>query len=451
MKDAGQKELLYRHFRARGWYALTEVPVYNRGGAFGSKYLITDIDVFALRPSPDLRWQAVIGDCKTKKGESPANRVLWARSLMDQFGAASGIVLLHRDPKKAIEPDHKLFAQKLGIALIEEPDFELYDRAMLYPSGSKTFPESAARLQAIRMGICERFPKLGLLSEYINARAWNEPDHFMLLRNSVGNALKVRNEIDPARHDHLALVLEAAGVFAVALATCVGIVFHQHLQTNERLALDGALKTLIWGGREQYDYISGMWARIIEAKGGTEENKDVSLPAWSTFLQLVRSHTDAPHFSFQIPQLLRIAALDVMESRPFLASLISPDPMLMKLGMLTVSYFIDACRFPSDTKARVRDLFGRRIASVAVGAPPESALLPSRAPADTAATRTSSPEVEVNATPSNRTPANSREGVTNLATVLIGDRSDAVSGLSSGPISSAKDALPAPETPARNR
>ena len=83
------------------------------------------------------------------------------------------------NPKKAIEPDHELFAQKLGIALIEEPDFELYGRAMLYPSGSK-----------------------------------------------------VRSEIDPARNDHLALVLEAAGVFAVALATCVGIVFHQYLQTR---------------------------------------------------------------------------------------------------------------------------------------------------------------------------------------------------------------------------
>lgn len=370
MKDAGQKDLLYRHFRARGWYALTEVPVYNRGGAFGNKYLITDIDVFALRPSSDLRWEVVIGDCKTKKGESPANRVLWARSLMDQFSATSGIVLLRRDPKKAIEADHKLFAHKLGIALIEEPDFDVYDRAMLYPSGSASFSESATTLQSVRITLSERFPRLAPLSEYLNAKAWNEPDHFLLLRHSLGAGQQVRNEIDPSRDDHMALVFEAAGVFSVALATCVGIVFHQYLQTNERQSLDYALKTLIWGGREQYDYIAGLYSRIIEAKGGTEENKDVSLPLWSAFLQLVRSHTDAPHFSFQIPQLLRVAALDIFDSKPFLASLNSPDSMLLKLGMLTVSYFIDACRFPPETKTRAKELFTRRIASVAVGASP---------------------------------------------------------------------------------
>jgi hypothetical protein len=447
VKDAGQKELLYRHFRARGWYALIEVPVYNRGGESGNKYQITDIDVFALRPSPDLRWEAVIGDCKTKKGESPANRVLWARALMDQFGATSGIVLLRRDPKKAIEPDHKLFAQKLGIALIEEPDFEVYDRAMLYPSGSATTSESAAALQSIRMGTCERFPKLSPLYDYIKERAWNEPDHFMLLRNSIGHGLKVRSEIDPGRDDHLAFVLEAAGVFAVALATCVGIVFHQYLQTNQRQALDGALKTIMWGGREQYDYISGIWAKLVEAKGGAEEHRDVSLPAWNTFLQLVRSHTDAPHFSFQIPQLLRVAALDIMGSRPFLASLGSPDPMLLKLGMLTASYYIEACRLPLDAKTRVKELFGRRIATVAIGASSAAPLVSAERVPTTAASISLPPPPTINSGSSSPI-----EAVTEATSLRGGDGPAQASGVSSsGTVGTAQTALPGIAEPSRNR
>jgi hypothetical protein len=361
LNDAGQKELLYRHFRARGWYSLIEVPVYNRGGASHARYLITDVDVLALRATPELRWELIIGDCKTRKGESPANRSLWVRALMDQFGAAHGILLLRRE-KRPIELDHRLQAYSLGVTLLDEGDFAEYDRAMIYPAGSASFSESVAALHEIRIGVPTRFPAWRPFAEYMNMRAWNERDHFAMLRSSVGAAMAVRKEVDPSRNEHLALLLEGAGTFAVALATCIGVVFHQYLQPNERATLEEALRALIWGGRDRFEYVSNLWKRLGEAKGLPEEAREVSMPDWPAFLQLVRSHLDGPHFAFQVPQLFRVGALDLIQNVPFLSRARQPwDPMLLKLGMLTAVYYAQAGGFPPEAKARLRELFVQRM------------------------------------------------------------------------------------------
>jgi hypothetical protein len=147
VKDAGQKDLLYRHFRAMGWHAMPEVPVFSRGGLHEKQKIITDVDVLGLRPSPDLKWELIIGDCKTKRGESPANRALWVRALMEKLNAARGYLLLRRD-KERIEPDHKLLADDLGIVLLDEREFNSYDKAMVYPGGSSHVPETATQIKA---------------------------------------------------------------------------------------------------------------------------------------------------------------------------------------------------------------------------------------------------------------------------------------------------------------
>src|SRR5947209_5975789 len=105
MKDAGLKEQLFKHFWAQGCFAQPEVDIHFQEGLEGQNKPITDVDVFILRPHPDLYYERILGDCRTLRGMSPVNRVLWLKGLMEFIGAQSGFVLL--TSQNQIERDHK--------------------------------------------------------------------------------------------------------------------------------------------------------------------------------------------------------------------------------------------------------------------------------------------------------------------------------------------------------
>jgi hypothetical protein len=358
IKDSMQKDMLCRHFAAQNYYVQPEVPVFHRGGIHERKKLITDIDVLALRPSPDLRWELVLADCKTLKGQSPANRVLWLRGLMEQFSASSGVIMLQR--KQTIESDHKLFAASLRINLIDEEEFERFDKAIIYPGGSSQYPLSAQSINELKL-LYNRYKQLQDFCEYIYGFVWSENSRFELLRKVIGEALTISQEIDPDKIEHLALTLDAAGVFAVGLAECVGTVFNQYLQPETINKLDDALKVVIWGGRAQYDFIAKLRHEVALAKGrqpGPEGS--LSLPFWDGFLQLVRNMLENPRLSFSLPQLLREAALDVYYDRAFLANTGKQDLLLIKYAMSTCNYFCKAARFPAQTREVLEKKFIRK-------------------------------------------------------------------------------------------
>jgi len=358
MKDATQKDMLCRHFGAQGWYVQLEVPVFNRDGILESRKLIADVDVLALRPRTDLRWELVLGDCKTRKGESPVNRAVWLRGLMEHFGAESGIVLLRRE--RPIEMDHKLFAASQGIRLLEESEFVRFDRALIYPGGSADYPVSSGLLSVLK-SVDVKYPRLGGLCEYLYGWAWNETDRVELVRKVVGEAQHVARELDPTKAEHVALVLDAAGVFAIGLAECIGVVFDQYLHPETLAELDDALKVVIWGGRTRYDFMAKLRRDLMERKGvqpGPEGA--LALPEWSGFMQLVRNMLERPQSAFLVPQLLRRAATEVLRGTPFLADAAYDDLLLVKHAMLTTEYFCRASKFPADILADLAARFAKR-------------------------------------------------------------------------------------------
>ncbi len=365
MQDAAQKDMLYRHFRAQGWYALVEVPVYNTRGQEAKPRLVTDVDVLAIRPSADLSWDVLLGDCKTKKGESPANRVLWVRGLMAHFHASRAVVLL-RQPK-GIERDHALFGESHSVTLLEESIFQSYDRCVVFPGGSSTFPEPADVLRSIRFGVPAQYGGLKPLADYINGQAWNHSDQMAIVRRALGAGLSVRRELDPSKPNQLAFAVEAAGTFGIGLAACVGVIFHQYLRTDDRDALDSGLKVLIWAGRENYDHVASLRRQLLEAKGVQGSEATLALPEWPAFIHLVRSFLAAPKLAFETPQLLRSVAFDIMLGRPSLRSYGPADLMLIKLAMNTALYYFTACGFPSDGVSAVRARFHQRMADLTAG------------------------------------------------------------------------------------
>ena len=355
MKDAKQKAQLYNHFIARGWYALTEIPVFYKGAVFANRRLITDVDVLALRPSQGLEWELVLGDCKTLKDHSPANRAVWLRGLMAHFSARSGVVLLKRKP---IDQDHKLFASSFGVTLLDEDEFEHYDRSLIYPAGSKGFESNLKAHQLIR-NLPLKYPRLLPFTDYLFAAAWNEGDFLSVLRRVIGEARGVANEIDPKNPAHMALILEAGGIFAIGLAHCVGIIFNQFLQFESPAKLDEGLKLLIWGGRTQYEFIAKLRNDMIASKGKVAETS-LTLPEWDRFLELIREMLEYPAISFQVPQLLHEAAGCVMSGSNFLPAARQSQLLLLKYAMQTMKYVCRAGKLPVDTERHLTKLFVER-------------------------------------------------------------------------------------------
>jgi hypothetical protein len=323
-----------------------------------SKKLITDIDVLAFRPTSDLRWELVLGDCKTLKGQSPANRSLWLRGLMDHFSASSGVIILQR--KQTIENDHKLFAASLQIHLIDEEEFNRYDKAIIYPSGSSKYPISVDLINEFLVS-CKKYEALNRFCEYINKLVWNEENRFDLLRKVIGETIFIAQEIDPEKKEHLALILDTSGIFAIGLAECVGKIFNQYLQPKTHSQLDEALKILIWGGKSQYHFIADLRRRLLEAKGHSEElDNPLSLPEWDRFIQLVRNMLENPSLSFSVPQMLRLAAFDIYSEKEFLPYVRKQDTLLVKYAMLTASYFCRAANLPPQVREYLEQKFVKR-------------------------------------------------------------------------------------------
>lgn len=355
LKDRPQKDRVYKHFRAQGWLAQLEVPVTSLRGVSRNAPQVTDVDVLGIRASPELRWRYVIGDCKTRRKESPVNRVLWAAGLMEVFEASSGIVLLKRERDSQIERDHKLFADDRRILLVEEEEFGEYDRAVVYPSGSSAFPESIDAIEQLRDKTGEHFPRLREYLRWLYSEGWANSDHSVFLRTALGRARDVRGEIDPRREDHLAVVLEAASAFSVAFASLVGTVFRRHLKPNEREGLEDAARMIIWGGREQYEFYSRM-RRDLAAARSTQLQEPLGLPEWDRFLELLRSALETPAFVFRCPQVLRSASLAVAARRPNPLGDTS-DREVLHLAMRLGVYFARATGIPAEAADRIKAIF----------------------------------------------------------------------------------------------
>lgn len=364
MKDAGQKNLIFRHFSSQRWFTIPEVPVYFEGGEQDSRKLITDIDVFALRPSTNLTWEVVLADCKTLKGQSPANRAIWLTGLMKIYGSRQGIVILQRNKNQAIESDHKLFASTLGISLLEETEFDRFDRAVIYPAGSSNYPYNASDLNSV-LNASSFNTRLKALSVFLGSTAWQNADFVSLLRTTIGHVKSVAGELDPKKDEHVSIALMAVSAFAVGLASCTGLIFQRYLQPNSEKQLSDALKVIIWGGKERYDFLSSLRGELMKAKGiNKSEDENLSLPQWEKFVQLVRASLEHPRICFDLPHLLQIAALDIRLDQTFLRVCEKQDLEVIKMGLFTTDYMLSASGLPREFQERVSNLLADRMSAL---------------------------------------------------------------------------------------
>jgi hypothetical protein len=210
-----------------------------------------------------------------------------------------------------------------------------------------------------------RFPRFKPFCEYIYNFGWNEENRIDLLRKVIGEAQTISKELDPRKPEHLALVLDAAGVFAVGLAECVGTIFNQYLHPNTQNQLDDALKLVIWGGRANYEFVSRLRHDLMVARGKpTKPEGALALPSCDEFIQLVRSMLENPKLAFSVPQILRESAINVLYNQSFLGNAVKEELLLIKFAMLATNYFCRAARLPVETRKLLENEFIKRQSSL---------------------------------------------------------------------------------------
>jgi len=344
-QDSALKELLIKHFWAQRAFVQPEVKIYYGEGTAGAQKLITDVDTFALVPRRDLTYARILSDCRTLKNQSPSARALWLRGLLVFVDGNSGLILLRAGT--TIERDHRLAASSVGVQLMNEDDFQIYDRAVIYPEGSAKQNVSIDDFRQL-LTLNQRYQGVLPLVEYLYRDSWRERTFGQRMRHTLAALRKVSRELDPGNQAHLGIVCDAVANFAVGVAECAATIFHQYLQPADKSELADALKILVWGGSEQYQFYQTVRDRLVKAKGVAEPEPDLELPHWQDFLQLIRNVLENPGTTFQVPWLLRSMALDLVRGTPTLSQTSHQDILLLKFGMLAIDYACRASCLPPD-------------------------------------------------------------------------------------------------------
>jgi hypothetical protein len=145
------------------------------------------------------------------------------------------------------------------------------------------------------------------------------------------------------------LLCDAAAILSIGLAECTGRIFQNYLHPAQKAELANQLRMLLWGGREQYEFVRIAHQRMQEAKGvGQVEFEPLELPEWNSFLQRVRNLLDQPGKVFEVPWLLRQYAVDVFRGQPLQPRLTRSDLVTLKQAMMVLTYICKATGVPRD-------------------------------------------------------------------------------------------------------
>ncbi len=149
---------------------------------------------------------------------------------------------------------------------------------------------------------------------------------------------QIRGELDPAKPEHLAVVMDVLALFMHGMARIVIKIFGEYLQPGQRDALSLALLHLLYGGRGTYNHLNRIrrmltasdaerpsGVRPTERPPAADDNREdsptqpdffaseeaesasgkisrkaaprrreLSLPEWDRFVELTRQMLDAP-------------------------------------------------------------------------------------------------------------------------------------------------------------
>jgi len=119
----------------QGYWCPIEVELsHYESAATGLKRTsLTDLDVLGVAFDKLFTAHRVVGDCKTGKNVSDANRLFWLRGVMDYFGANQAYFL-----RPSIDHHARAIAPKMGLRVLDEADLAALEKTL--DAGSVKLP-----------------------------------------------------------------------------------------------------------------------------------------------------------------------------------------------------------------------------------------------------------------------------------------------------------------------
>lgn len=344
MKDREQKAKALRYSVAKGWFPQLEVVVHSQKALSKTAVPLTDLDLLASSPDDFMGFRSIVFDCKTGAKESAINRALWLRGVLDRMNSAYGVCILKKD---LIELDHRLVAIKFGIILLAEDEFDLY--AEVTSTKYKSSLGHVANIAAwdSLFALKEKYPNLTSALEFARSTYWMIDDAAEACRKTLRVLHETRAELDPAKNDHLGFVLDCTALFARSLAVLCAYLFKTHLHPKQQSELEEAVKMLLYGGREAYEYRNQIYKLLKERKSSESGNDNLSLPEWEMFIRLIRQLLDAPIDLTRTPLILREVGFSYLLSSSdynYAKKLCEQFPQGGRFAVLIVGYLCRAAK-----------------------------------------------------------------------------------------------------------
>lgn len=288
IKDSVQKQKAVRYCVAHGYVPYMECLVRFSGDTSDSISDITDVDVLGVGPAGEAPTRRLVFDCKTLAKTSGVNRALWAAGLLHLIDADEAFVIL----AKAAPQGHRLAASKVGVHLFSEKLFDQYAQASSTDYVDQiTYLDNLVAWDAL-WNMRTRFPRVAILVEYLTSEAALEQNPAAGFRSLLSKLKQAEGEFDVSKPEHRMLY---GIVVSQAITLLADIIREFNTLFDPAMKLDDFQKSLrnyIWGGREGYELRKRLQAALHADR--PEENQEVHLPGWDSFIELVRSLLDAP-------------------------------------------------------------------------------------------------------------------------------------------------------------
>lgn len=289
IKDRAQKATALRLCVSKRWLPQLEVDIESSTRTERTKYLLTDLDVLGIAPSPIGGHVRMVFDCKSGARESAIGRAFWLHGVMTRASAMHGFVVLN--DKVSVRQDHRISATDLAISLLHENEFEDLAQGL----GGTTAPTNSATedIEAWEqhLAIDGKYP---LLKDYLNfsgSRFWMIKDAGEQCRKTVAKLRSIRNELDPSKPEHLAIFGDALCLFLLAISELANRLFLVLLRPSSRDEFSISLLALLYGGYENVE--AAQKIRKLTSSAVGDDAFDI-FPELKRFEQLIREILQAP-------------------------------------------------------------------------------------------------------------------------------------------------------------
>ncbi len=346
LKDRAQKATALRFSVSKRWLPQLEVEIEPTRRLEKSKFLLTDIDVLSVAPSPIGGHTRLVFDCKSGTRESAIGRSFWLHGVMSKASATHGFVILN--DKVSINRDHRISASDLAVSLLHESEFEDLAQGM----GGTTIPTDSMTSD---IDVWDQFLAVGAkyptTLEYLNfgrSGYWMIKNPGEQCRKTVAKLRAIRAELDPEKPEHLAIFGDALCLFLLALSELANRLFLILLRPSSHEEFSSSLLAHLYGGYENLEAAQ----KIRRITSGANSDDIVSIfPEIEKLEQLVREILQAPQQALPASLLARemsFSALTASGIASLQKEIAKESPYTPKFVLMAGEYLQKATRLPPE-------------------------------------------------------------------------------------------------------